>query len=78
MKEKDILTYNKLLPFGISTAGFILLINENTITTRAFNGPKIINDLDDGMGGHNDFSVVKSFSIYVHELFLKLGFLVAE
>jgi hypothetical protein len=30
------------------------------------------------MGGYNDFSVAKSFSIYVHELLLKLGFVVAE
>lgn len=67
-EERHFYRYNVLL-FGISTAGFIFTkLMRITLRHMRSVGQKLVMFLDDGMGGHNDFSLAKSFNIYVYEL----------
>ncbi|XP_062577375.1 uncharacterized protein LOC134239230 [Saccostrea cucullata] len=68
-----------VLPFGLSTAGYIFtkVLREPVKCLRA-KGMRIITFLDDGIGAESCLDSAKSVSIYIKEFFEKLGFLFAD
>lgn len=68
-----------VLPFGISTAGFIFtkLLRVAVKSWRAA-GVKVVLFLDDGFGGANTYEEALHSSIFIRNDLINLGFLLAE
>ncbi|XP_071153679.1 uncharacterized protein [Mytilus edulis] len=68
-----------VLPFGISTAGYIFTKVVRCIVKHLRNsGLKIIMYLDDGLGGADEISQAQETSIVVQKVLKASGFLIAE
>lgn len=68
-----------VLPFGISTAGYVFTkVTRTLIRYWRSRGENIIMFLDDGIGGASDIHKANEFSSRVQKDLSELGFLVAE
>ncbi|XP_053374094.1 uncharacterized protein LOC128546787 [Mercenaria mercenaria] len=68
-----------VLPFGISTAGYIFTKLLRTVVSKWRSlGHRIVLFLDDGMGGDNTFSKTLDMSVFVHKDLMNFGFIMAE
>lgn len=68
-----------VLPFGISTAGYIFTkVTRTLIKHWRSKGENIIMFLDDGIGGASEMGKAKAFSLEVQKDLQELGFLIAE
>lgn len=76
--ERRYFVFN-VLPFGISTAGYIFTkLLRQVVGYWRSQGHKIIMFLDDGIGGGDNLDEAQSFSLQVQGDLKRLGFLVAE
>ena len=69
----------EVLPFGISVAGFIFTkVLREVVKYWRSRGNRVIMFLDDGIGGHSDFSSAQTLANFIRSSLKDFGFLLAE
>ena len=80
-KKENVIRYYVfcVLPFGISTAGYIFTKVVRCIVKHLRDqGLKVIMYLDDGIGGDNEIGKAHFCSLTVRKCLISAGFLIAE